>query len=192
MGLGKRLYTRHITANRLDRRLARGLRGLGKGDGFHVDFSMFFDRTHVINRVEKKQHRVLSGTGAYAMGAMRKSMRKGRVSQRNKPGPPHYGGGSKPGEPPRWWSKLLRDFIFFGFDADKESVLVGPYKFTRKQATSVTVPKLLNDGGAALTVLPGGRAVMASYLPRPFATPESPAGQAGTKKFHELTEKIPL
>jgi hypothetical protein len=55
----------------------------GSGDGFHVDFSMFVDRKGVIERIDRKKLRVLGGTGAYAMGAMRKKIRAPRNTKKS-------------------------------------------------------------------------------------------------------------
>ena len=59
----------------------RVMQGIVKGgglpfrDSFHVSFSMFVDRKGVMDRLDKKVLRILGGTGAYTMGAMRKSIR---------------------------------------------------------------------------------------------------------------------
>lgn len=146
-----------------------------------VTKNMFFDRSKVLDRLEKKRARVLARTGGYTRSAMQRSMRY--VTGKGKP--------SKPGKPPKARRKnpLLRKLIAFGLDSN-DTVVVGP--LASKSSTTVNVPELLNEGGTARIVLPGGERVRARYMPRPFATPDSPAGSAGQNKFEELIEETPL
>jgi hypothetical protein len=78
MGVMKRL----ATGARMPR-IRTGRYGMGS-DGFHVDFSMFVDRKGVMDRIDRKVLRILSGTGAYAMGAMRKSIRSPSKSKKSR------------------------------------------------------------------------------------------------------------
>lgn len=152
---------------------------------------MFFDRQKVMDRLDAKRLRVLARTGATARKTMQRSMR-----YRGKKNTP-----SRPGDPPKASKQnpLLRKSIAFGFDKDQDTVVIGP--LVRKKKNSVKVPQLLNEGGTAKVVLPGyyengtyvpGETVQARYLPRPFATLDSPAGREGIKVLRELTEKTPL
>lgn len=145
-----------------------------------VTKGMFIDRQKVLNRLDAKRASVLGRTGAFTRKSMQRSMR-----YHTKSGKP-----SKPGKPPRARRAypLLRQRIAFGVDGDE--VITGP--LVRRSTTSVKVPRLLNEGGVAKVVLPGGDKVRAKYLPRPFATDESPAFTAGLAKFQELTETTPL
>lgn len=145
-----------------------------------VTKGMFIDRQRVLSRLDAKGTRVLARTGGYTRSSMQRSMR-----YRTKSGKP-----SKPGSPPKARRKLplLRQKIAFGVDGDE--VVTGP--LVAKRSYSVKVPRLLNEGGRARVVLPGGEQVRARYLPRPFSTQDSPAFVAGLAKFQELTESTPL
>lgn len=164
------------------------LRMLQGGLRPRIDYSMFFDRQRVINRLTTKELKILSGTGSFTRGAMRNSMRKARKAKDGRRLP--YGGGSKPGEPPRRREGSLHRLIFFELAKAELNMVCGPKKLAGRSI--VAVPKLLNEGGMARVVLPSGDMVIGRYLPRPFATTESPAGQAGIRKFRELTETVPL
>ena len=97
-------------------------------------------------------------------------------------------GGSAPGEPPRYRSKELRDKIFFGVDANEESLVVGPLRF----GGTGNVPQLLNEGGRVKHTLPGGETAIANYLPRPYATDDSPAYVEGLTFFEQALADEPL
>jgi len=175
MGASKRLNT----ASMLGKRNTLGGR-LARGDGFHVSFDMFFDRPHVMARLDKKRLRVLSRVGAYTMGAMRKSMRRAKEGD-NLP--------SVAPKPPKSRMGQLRNFTFFGLDRQKQETVVGPAKLG---SGSVSVPRVLDEGGMAQVTLPGGEMVLARYLPRPFAGPTSPAFLAGNRFFEQLIKETPL
>lgn len=150
----------------------------------HIDFKMFVDRSKVFSRLAKKERRVLTRVGGTTRLAMKRSMRKARKPKKGD------SGGSKTGEPPRYRSKRLRDAIFFGYDEKTKTVVTGPLKF--KSPNSVSVPQLLNEGGTVTVTLPGGERERATYLPRPFATADSPAGKVGLKTLIEETKNVPL
>lgn len=57
-------------------------------------------------------------------------------------------GGSQPGQPPRWRTKALRNFILFAWDARTSSVLIGPKKLNKRFDDQ---PKNLEFGGTGLT-----------------------------------------
>lgn len=156
-----------------------------------VSKNMFIDRKKVLDRLDKKRIAVLARTGGYTRTAMQRSMRKR----------PPKGKPSKPGMPPKANTNFpyLRDRIAYGLDGNDE-VVVGP--LARKSRYRLKVPELLNEGGIAKVVLPGGIGDGGEFLPRreetvrykarPFATVGSPAFKAGLKKFLELTQKQPL
>lgn len=81
--------------------------------------TLFFDRKAVIDRVDKATRQVLSRFGAFVRQTARKSIRKRKKE-------------SKPGQPPSSHSGLLKRFIFFGFDPDTRSVVIGPEKLGGK------------------------------------------------------------
>jgi hypothetical protein len=132
---------------------------------FFVKFEQFFDRTAVIDAMDKKTNRVMGRVGAFARRTMQQLMRKRKKI-------------SSPGSPPHSHSPryLLREKTFFGYDRINKSLVVGPQKLDIKNrlTSSVTVPQLLNEGGAyELEVIRGTnaqtfRGVMEA---RPFTEP---------------------
>lgn len=77
--------------------------------------SMFFDRVLVESAVNRATIKALSKMGAFIRTSARSSIRK-----RKKP--------SKPGQAPSSHTGLLKKFIFFGYQAQTGSVVVGPAK----------------------------------------------------------------
>lgn len=143
-----------------------------------IKLRYFFDRPEVIAKLQKAERIALSGTGAYAMTLVRRSMRPGGKSGLN----------SKPGEPPRWHTKLLRDHILFAYDEAKNSVVVGPRVLNGRKTRYV--PALLQFGGKTVVdekvlvetrKLRGrgrkeiwkstGRRITARIAPRPYVGP---------------------
>jgi len=97
---------------------------------------MFFDRAEVIRRIDKGTRRVLSRFGAFVRRTARQSIRKRKRA-------------SKPGQPPSSHTGLLKQFIFFGYDARQRSVVIGPEKL--KGPVSEKAPSALEYGGESLT-----------------------------------------
>ena len=86
--------------------------------GFDIK-RMFFDRQAVISKVDAATRRVLSRFGAFVRRSAKSSIRK-----RKKAAPP--------GQPPSSHTGLLKKFIFFGYDADRRSVVIGPTRLNQK------------------------------------------------------------
>lgn len=105
---------------------------------FTVEFDLkaakegFFDRKVVLDKLDKASHRALAKFGAFVMTRAKSSLRYSKKS-------------SAPGQPPkvhrfasvRKFSKKLgrhktrpssplRDFIFFAYDPERQSVVIGP------------------------------------------------------------------
>lgn len=93
----------------------------------------FFDRSAVLNAVTRAERQILSKFGAYVRTAARTSIRR-----RIRP--------SLPGQPPSSHTGLLRNFIFFVYDARRHSVLVGPVRLHQKAGE---VPATLEYGGTS-------------------------------------------
>ena len=94
--------------------------------------SMFFDSPKVTSSVERGTRRVLSRFGAFVRRTARSSIRK-----RKNP--------SAPGSPPSSHCGLLKKFIWFGYEPNRRSVVIGPARLggnSRGQA-----PELLEYGG---------------------------------------------
>jgi hypothetical protein len=121
--------------------------------GFEIK-KMFFDREAVKRKTDAATRRVLSKFGAYVRTTARHSIRKRKAV-------------SRPGEPPSSHTGLLKRFIFFGYDAGRKSVVIGP---TPLHGTA-EAPPLLEYGGKARRRGRKGRMVMANYRARPFMGP---------------------
>ena len=94
---------------------------------------VFFDSKPVISFMEKKERAVLSKFGAFVRRAARSSIRKRKRS-------------STPGKPPSSHTGLLKKFIFFGYDRNEQSVVIGPVPLGSKSGDA---PETLEYGGTA-------------------------------------------
>lgn len=93
----------------------------------------FFDSKKVTRALDKNRRRALARGGAFVRTTARRSMRR-------KKGP------SSPGQPPHAHEGSLRKLIFFGYDRDTKSVVVGPLPIKRSP-----VPSVLEFGGTIET-----------------------------------------
>ncbi len=117
----------------------------------------FFDRKSVLNAMDKVTVKVLSRFGAYTMTTAR-----GLIRRPGKKGLP-----SKPGKPPKNVTGLLRDFIFFSYEKNNRSVVIGP---TRLNARRSGTPERLEYGGTTV-VGHGKRAHRVFIAARPYMQP---------------------
>ena len=118
---------------------------------FHLARTMFFDRAKIKKKVDARTRKVLSKFGAFVRQTSRKSIRKRK-------------GTSKPGRPPFSHTGVLKRFIFFGYDKDRQSVVIGPVIAPGKAGKA---PQVLEHGGKVS--LPFGN--KAEIAPRPFMQP---------------------
>jgi hypothetical protein len=93
---------------------------------------LFFDSPKVIRSVDKSTRKVLSRFGAFVRRTAKRSIRKRRKS-------------SAPGSPPSSHTGLLKRFIFFGYDLQTDSVVIGPARLTENNRGQA--PSLLEYGG---------------------------------------------
>ncbi len=114
----------------------------------------FFDRDKVVNALRKAQRREFSRYGAFVRTAARTSMRRRKQS-------------SEPGNPPSAHVGTLRDLLFFSWDGDSLSVVVGPA--TTRKPTGV--PHLLEMGGIAFRPAGKGGIKPAKYPAYPYMQP---------------------
>ena len=119
-----------------------------------VTKEMFFDRLKVTRAVDSGVRKVLSKFGAFVRTGARHSIRKRK-------------GVSQPGQPPSSHVSLLRRLIYFGYDANRRSVVIGP---TPLRGTA-EAPPLLEYGGRARLKSRKGKVVSATYRARPFMGP---------------------
>jgi len=101
-----------------------------------VTKQMFFDRKAVTGALDRATRKVLSKFGAFVRTGARHSIRKRK-------------GVSAPGEPPSSHTGLLRNFIFFGYDRDRRSVVIGPQRLNQKVGDA---PHALEHGGTSTVV----------------------------------------
>ncbi len=116
---------------------------------------MFFDRPAVTSATDRATRRVLSRFGAFVRRTARGSIRK-----RKRPSPP--------GSPPSSHTGLLRRFIYFGYEPDTSSVVIGPARLSQNGRGDA--PHLLEYGGTA-KLQRRGRRDRARIRGRPFMRP---------------------
>ena len=97
---------------------------------------MFFDRKAVMRGVDRATRRVLGRFGAFVRRAAKSSIRKRKRT-------------SAPGEPPSSHAGLLKKLIFFGYDRDRRSVVIGPQRLNQKIGDA---PAALEHGGMSTVV----------------------------------------
>ena len=118
----------------------------------------FFDRKAVRSAVDRTARRVLSRFGAFVRRAAKSSIRKRKRT-------------SAPGEPPSSHTGLLKRFIFFGYDRQRRSVVIGPQRLNQKVGDA---PAALEHGGMSTVVegLRGKRKKRRVRIkPRPYMGP---------------------
>jgi hypothetical protein len=99
--------------------------------------SLFFDRPAVQSAVDRAERSALSRFGAFVRRRARSLIRRRQRA-------------SAPGEAPSSHTGLLRDFILFGYDGQRKSVVIGPAKLNAKRGDA---PSALEHGGiVSLTV----------------------------------------
>jgi phage gpG-like protein len=92
---------------------------------------LFFDSPKVIRSVDKTTRSVLSRFGAFVRRTAKSSIRKRQKV-------------SESGTPPSSHTGLLKRFIFFGYDPQKRSVVIGPERLNQKNTDA---PHTLEYGG---------------------------------------------
>ena len=130
---------------------------------------LFFDRAEVMRATSRAERRVLSRFGAFVRRSARSSIRKRK-------------GISQPGRPPSSHTGLLRKFIFFAYQVQSRSVIVGPVRLNRKVGDA---PAALEHGGTSRVVegsrRSGRRVRTIRVRPRPYMQPA----------FEKEKEKLP-
>lgn len=130
---------------------------------------LFFDRGRVINRVTRERRKALSRIGAYTMKVARSSMRRSKKS-------------SLPGKPPRAHSGELKRLIYFNYDPQRDSVVIGPVGFKNSN-----VPEVLEYGGTARVKGRGGEKSRVRIQARPYMGPaEQKAHEYIPEAFQDL------
>lgn len=96
----------------------------------------FFDSKVVMSATDRAERRILSRAGAYVRRISRSSIRKRKKT-------------SEPGKPPTNRIGTLKKLIFFTYDTNRKSVVIGPMKFGKGEA-----PKALEEGGTITVEVP--------------------------------------
>lgn len=132
---------------------------------------MFFDSKPVRKAVDKASRAVLSKAGAFIRQTARSLIRPRKRSAR-------------PGEPPSSHKGHLRRLIYFGYEPQRKTVVVGPVPLPgrRPYGPQATVPEVLETGGA-VTARDDDKRVKRRYKGNPFM---EPALEAERDKFAKL------
>jgi hypothetical protein len=126
---------------------------------------MFFDKPAVIAALDEESRKALSKAGAYIRTSARRSMRPPRIRPyravlaKLEAGRPFrtlsaadkraFYGSSEPGQPPNVHEGSLKRMLYFGYDRNSRSVVVGPSIHTGKRGAA---PSVLEYGGNATVV----------------------------------------
>ena len=139
--------------------------------GFKIDQakSLFFDSQRILRALDAAERKVLSRFGAFVRTRARSSIRKRKRS-------------APPGKPPSSHTGLLKKFIYFVFDPEEHSVIIGPARLNQAIGDA---PAALEHGGRS-RVTSGGRrnkhvARTVYVRPRPYMQPA----------FQKEMEKLP-
>lgn len=151
----------------------------------------FFDRAKVLAAMDRATARSLSKAGAFVRRSARSSIRPPRrltiadldadrrvayearvvaAAKAGRPKPRLPFASSKPGEPPRTPTGVLRKSVQFVYDRGSKSVVIGPVALNR----GTEAPRTLEYGGPAVVVrrVDGQRQSQTVRIePRPFMRP---------------------
>jgi hypothetical protein len=123
----------------------------------------FFDRGKVIAAMDRATRKALSKFGSFVRQRAKTSIRKRK-------------GISPPGGPPYSHQGNLRKFLFFSYDADRKSVVIGPARLGGT-VDPAALPAL--EYGGSSTGLSKGRRRSISVRARPFMGPAFEAERPG-------------
>lgn len=150
----------------------------------------FFDSKKVLRAVKPARRKALQDAAKFVRVSARSSIRKARrkklsemspkerrryqiavaiAKRRGKPKPKAPFASSKPGEPPRSQTGLLRKFLLYAYDIQSESVVIGPAKINR----ATGAPETLEYGGATIVRRRKGKTTRTrvKIAARPFMQP---------------------
>lgn len=136
-------------------------------NGFSVKAAKgnFFDRKKVVDAVGRATRRVLSKFGAFVRVRARSSIRKRK-------------GVSTPGGPPSSHTGLIRKFLFFAYEPDRKSVVIGPARLN-SVVDPDALPALEYGGESTAEDRRGGKRKRISVRARPFMGPAFEAEKPG-------------
>ena len=116
---------------------------------------LFFDSPKVLKAVDKATRKTLSRFGAFVRRTARGSIRKRKKT-------------SAPGKPPTSQTGILKRFIFFSYEPNRKSVVIGPMRLTGSDRGEA--PSALEYGGTA-TLKRDTDKTNVTIRPRPFMGP---------------------
>jgi hypothetical protein len=115
---------------------------------------LFFDRQSIQSAVSRTERKVLSRFGAFVrQDAQQRIQRRKRAS--------------KPGEAPTNRTGLLKRHIYFVFEPERRSVVIGPARLNR----STDAPQTLEHGGEVVIETKANDKVEVEIKPRPYMGP---------------------
>ena len=145
--------------------------------------AVFFSDQKIKSLADKGQRKSLSQCGAYTATTAKQSLRyvgKKNAAASAPAGRPPFARRSerfrrkttnkKTGVSKDRATSPLKELIFFGFDPQRKSVVIGPIQFRGAARKSYLVPTAL-EKGASVQVRLGGRRVRARIAPHPFMAP---------------------
>lgn len=138
----------------------------------NVKVEAFFDRVKMLNRRDEMEVKILSRAAAFYRKVVMNSMKR--------PGKGPSTKISKPGRPPRYHTRLLKDNIRFGYDRNNHEAVIGILRFKRSK-----IPEALEFGGTSTNHLGESVKVQA----RPFLGNTSVNWPKAIKKLNELRTK---
>jgi hypothetical protein len=119
--------------------------------------SLFFDSPAVLASVDSATRKVLNRIGGMIRLTARRSIKKA----------PSHSSISKPGKPPLSHTGLLKNYIYYSFDQQARSVVVGPAALNAK---GKDVPRILEySGNTKIKTKQGNKNV--HIAARPFMAP---------------------
>lgn len=123
-----------------------------------VTKEMFFDRARVVGAVDKAARKALSRFGAFVRRTAKSSIRKRKKR-------------SAPGTPPSSHTGLLKRFIFFGYEAARRSVVIGPARLNSKVGDAPAALEYAGKSTAVASRRRGGHQIKVRIKARPFMHP---------------------
>ena len=119
--------------------------------------ALFFDSKTVVSAVDEATRKILNHIGGMLRLTARRSIKKA----------PSHNSVSKPGKPPLSHTGLLRNYIWYSFDPQANSVVAGPVALNAK---GKNVPHILEySGDARIKTKNGSKNV--HIAARPFMGP---------------------
>ena len=116
---------------------------------------MFFDRMKINSKADAQTKKALSRFGAFVRQTARRSIRQRKSS-------------SRPGQPPSSHTGILKQFIFFCYDSNRRSVVIGPVKTSRKASG---IPETLEYGGTVRISHGAAKGKTTTIEARPYMGP---------------------